>query len=89
MARNGAAGRAVVIEDCKERQMRRLCKRAAGLLRRVYRDEQGANMLEYVLIIAAVALPVLAIVLLYRNELMQWVQERWRAVTGTAEPVGP
>ncbi len=69
--------------------MRRLCKSAAGLLRRVYRDEQGANMIEYILIVAAVALPILAIVLLYRNELMEWVKSGWDKVTGTAEPVSP
>lgn len=69
--------------------MKNLWMRAGGLLRRVYRDEQGANMIEYVLIIAAVALPILAIVLIYRNDLMEWVQRSWRSVTGTPDPVGP
>lgn len=69
--------------------MKRLWKSTAGLVRRVYRDEQGANMIEYILIVAAVALPILAIVLLYRNELMEWVKSGWSKVTGTADPVGP
>ncbi len=69
--------------------MMNLWKRTGGLLRRVYRDEQGANMVEYILIIAAVALPVLAILLIYRNDLMEWVQRGWRSVTGTPDPVGP
>ena len=69
--------------------MKSLWNRAGRLARRVYRDEQGANMVEYILIIAAVALPILAIVLLYRNDLMEWVQRGWRTVTGTSDPVGP
>jgi Flp pilus assembly pilin Flp len=69
--------------------MKSLWKSAGRLLRRVYRDEQGANMVEYILIIAAVALPILAILLLYRNDLMEWVQTGWRKVTGTPDPTGP
>jgi Flp pilus assembly pilin Flp len=69
--------------------MKNLWRRAGTLLRALHEGERGANMVEYVLIVAAVALPILAILLLYRNELMEWVQRNWRSVTGAPDPMGP
>jgi Flp pilus assembly pilin Flp len=69
--------------------MKNLWKKAAGALRVIHEDEQGANMVEYVLIIAAVALPILAIVLIYRNDIMEWVKEQWDKVRGVPDATGP
>jgi Flp pilus assembly pilin Flp len=62
--------------------MKNLWKKAAGALRVIHEDEQGANMVEYVLIIAAVALPLLALVLLYGKDIKDWVARSWATVTG-------
>jgi Flp pilus assembly pilin Flp len=82
VTRTARAGPAGGQEYWKERRMKRLVRSAAGLLRRVYRDEQGANMIEYVLIIAAIALPLLALVLLYGKDIKDWVERSWSTVTG-------
>jgi Flp pilus assembly pilin Flp len=69
--------------------MRNLCRSAAGLLRRIYSEERGATMIEYVLIIAAIALPVLAIVLLYRNDLMEWLKGNWDTAKNVPDATAP
>lgn len=43
------------------------------LLKRAHEDEQGAEGLEKVLILAAVALPLLAVLIFYRNEIKEWI----------------
>ena len=43
----------------------------------LHRDESGAEMLEYILIIAVVALPLVGLLLWFRDEVSQWLQERW------------
>jgi Flp pilus assembly pilin Flp len=48
-----------------------------GTLRALYRDEQGADMVEYILIIAAVALPLLGIILWFRDDLWTWAKGLW------------
>jgi Flp pilus assembly pilin Flp len=62
--------------------MKSLWRSASRLLRAVHRDEEGATMVEYVLIIMAVALPLLALVLFYGKEIKDWVARSWAEVTG-------
>ena len=62
--------------------MKSLWNKAGGLLRAIHEDEQGANMVEYVLIIAAVALPLLGLVLYYGKDIKEWVARSWADVTG-------
>jgi Flp pilus assembly pilin Flp len=52
------------------------------LLGRMYRDEQGAEGLEKLLIIAAIALPLLGILIYFRNDITKWINEGWDAVRG-------
>ncbi len=42
-----------------------------------HRDERGAEGLEKVLIIAAVALPLLGLLIAYRKEINRWINETW------------
>ena len=42
--------------------------RFVSLLARLHRDEQGAEKVEYLLILAAVALPLLGIIIIYRDK---------------------
>lgn len=43
----------------------------------LHRDERGAEGLEKVLIIAAVALPLLGLLIAYRKEINRWINETW------------
>lgn len=43
----------------------------------LHRDERGAEGLEKVLIIAAVALPLLGLLIAYRKEINTWINQTW------------
>ncbi|MGB0766251.1 MAG: Flp family type IVb pilin [Phycisphaeraceae bacterium] len=49
-------------------------KRNAAML---WRDEEGAEGLEKVLIIAAIALPLLAVLLFFSGAIKDWITEEW------------
>jgi Flp pilus assembly pilin Flp len=46
-------------------------------LRRLHRDERGAEGIEKFLIIAAIVLPLLGALIYYSKEIMQWVHDIW------------
>ena len=50
----------------------------------LWNDEQGAEGLEKVLIIAAIALPLLAVLLFFSGEIREWVSSNWDSVNDTA-----
>lgn len=50
----------------------------------LWNDEQGAEGLEKVLIIAAVALPLLAVLLFFAGDIREWVADNWDSVVGTS-----
>jgi Flp pilus assembly pilin Flp len=50
------------------------------MMGRMHRDEKGADLVEYVLIIAAVALPVLGIVIWFKDEIGEWIGESYDEV---------
>lgn len=54
--------------------------RISKRLRSLHRDERGADMVEYILIIAAIALPLLAVILWFRNDISQWAKELWEGI---------
>lgn len=56
-------------------------------LKRLHSDERGAEGLEKLLIIAAVALPLLGILIFFSKDLMNWVKELWETARGGAAPV--
>ncbi len=45
----------------------------------LYRDEQGADMIEYILVLAAIALPILAVVLWFGRDIGQWAKSLWES----------
>ena len=57
-------------------------------LKRLHRDERGAEGLEKLLIIAAIVLPLLGILILFRNEIKEWVVNIWEDATTDAEGTG-
>ena len=55
-------------------------------LKALHRDQKGADMVEYILIIAAVALPILAIVLYFRDDIYDWIKVQWEDIKGESVP---
>jgi len=51
-------------------------------LKRLHRDERGAEGLEKLLIIAAVALPLLGLLIFFRDTIMEWVGGKAEDVIG-------
>ena len=48
-------------------------KRVVELLNKAYRDEQGAEGLEKLLIVAAIVLPLLGLLIYFRDWITEWV----------------
>ena len=52
-------------------------------LRSLHRDEQGADMIEYILIVAAISLPLLGVIIWFWKDISAWVKESYdEAKTG-------
>jgi len=41
----------------------------------LHRDEQGADMVEYILIVAAIGLPLLGVIIWFRKDIASWVKD--------------
>ena len=52
-------------------------RRLLAELRAFHRDEGGMEGLEKLLIIAAITLPLLGLLIVFRNELWEWVRGLW------------
>jgi len=59
--------------------------RLRGVLQRLNGDERGAVGLEKLLIIAAIVLPLLGLLIIFRNEIKDWVVDIWKKARGDAE----
>ena len=46
-----------------------LFREAWQQVKRLDRDEGGADMVEYILLVAVIALPLLAVIIIYRNKI--------------------
>jgi Flp pilus assembly pilin Flp len=62
-----------------------LLERLKHRLGQLHRDEQGADLIEYILIIAAIALPLLGVIIYFKNDLAEWISESYDEVKGDAE----
>lgn len=52
-------------------------RKLVGALKAFHRDDRGMEGLEKLLIIAAITLPLLGLLIIFRNELWNWVQGLW------------
>ncbi len=60
------------------------------LIKRLHRDEGGAEGLEKLLIIAAIVLPLLGALIWFRNDIGNWAKSLWDSIKGDAQqPVLP
>lgn len=48
-------------------------KRLTNFAKHIWNDEQGAEGLEKLLILAAVALPLLGLLIWFRNDIQEWI----------------
>ena len=59
--------------------------------KRLYRSEDGAEGLEKLLIIGAIVIPLLGVLIYFRNEISEWVSGSWDDVQSDVDdiPVEP
>ena len=60
-------------------------KRILAVLKRLHEDDRGAEGLEKLLIIAAIVLPLLAVLIAFRKVINDWVVTLWQQVKGEAD----
>jgi hypothetical protein len=60
-----------------------------NILLRLHRDDRGAEGLEKLLIIAAIVLPLLGLLILFRQQIGTWSSEMWNTVKGNADQPVP
>ena len=58
--------------------------RLAGRLWQFHRDQAGSQGLEKLLIVAAIVLPLLGLLIIFRNEIRSWVVDIWQQAKGDA-----
>ena len=62
-----------------------MVRRVWESLKRLERDETGAQGLELLLIVAAIVLPLLGLLIIFRNEIREWVVGIWEKARGESE----
>lgn len=53
-------------------------------LSHIHDDEQGAEGVEKVLIIAAIVLPLLAVMLFFKDKIVDWLKSQWESISGNS-----
>ena len=60
--------------------------RLRPLLVRLHRDERGAEGVEKLLIIALIVLPLLGVLIFFRDNITEWVENKWSGIVDTPDP---
>lgn len=60
-----------------------------AILKQAYREEKGAEGLEKLLLIAAIVLPLLALLIFFRDWITDWVSGEADEVRGDADDFDP
>lgn len=67
------------------KKIRPLIQKTRRVLTTLHRDERGAEGLEKLLIVAAIVLPLLGLLILFRQSLGDWVLGEWEDVRDSAD----
>jgi len=70
------------------RKTRHILRQTRAALLKFHRGEQGAEGIEKLLILAAVALPILAVIIFFGEDLKDWLAGIWEQVKGDSENLG-
>ena len=62
-----------------------MMQRFRHAVRRLYRDEQGAEGLEKLLILALIVLPLLAVLIFFAGDIKEWMTGKWEDVKDEAD----
>ncbi len=62
--------------------MNAMWNKLARKLIALHKDEQGATMVEYIMVIAAVALPLLGVIIWYWKDISKWAYDLWQKAKG-------
>jgi Flp pilus assembly pilin Flp len=69
--------------------MKMLLKKLHVQVLRLLHDERGAEGLEKLLILAAVVLPLLVVLVVFRNKIKEWVWNSWNGAQNDAANFDP
>jgi Flp pilus assembly pilin Flp len=58
--------------------MRAIARQLKARLQALHEDDTGANMVEYILMIAAVSLPLLGVLIWFWKDLSKWWNSIWQ-----------
>jgi hypothetical protein len=56
-------------------------------LGKLHGDQTGAEGLEKLLIVGAIVLPLLLVLIVFRDQLFEWVTEKWDDILGGDDPI--
>jgi len=71
------------------RHTRQRLNRALDALGRLYRCEKGAEGLEKLLIIGAIVIPLLGLLIVFRDKITDWTQGFWSDVQDDSDSYDP
>lgn len=54
-----------------------MANRIGKMLMAIHKDEQGADMVEYILIFAAISLPLVAVIIWFWKDISAWAGQLW------------
>ncbi len=61
----------------------------AWQLRKLHRDRRGRAMIEIIMILGAIALPLLIVLIAFGGKIVDWFKARWFRVEGLEEGPDP
>lgn len=68
--------------------MKRIWTMLARELKAIHSDERGADMVEYVLIVAVIALPLLGVIIWFWRDISAKAGELWNDIKGNTNAPG-
>ena len=55
----------------------------------LHKDDRGASMVEYILLVAAISIPLLFVIIWFWKELAKWLAEVWNSISDSGPGSSP